>query len=185
MGVSPYDLINREIEQSPIGSNGIIFLPYLLGERAPRWNPDAKGAFIGLKMENERRDLLRSVLEGVTMNLGIILDVLRAQMPIDRELLVIGGGAKGKVWRQMMADVYDARIKSPVLLEEATSMGAAVTGGVGVGLFKDFDAIERFIQIDSVQEPDPKAVAAYGPVKEMFDLCYEALLPVYARMAGK
>ena len=123
MGVSPYDLINREIEQSPIGSNGIIFLPYLLGERAPRWNPDAKGAFIGLKMENERRDLLRSVLEGVTMNLGIILDVLRAQMPIDRELLVIGGGAKGKVWRQMMADVYDARIKSPVLLEEATSMG--------------------------------------------------------------
>ena len=60
-----------------------------------------------------------------------------------------------------------------------------IIGGVGVGLFKDFDAIERFIQIDSVQEPDPKAVAAYGPVKEMFDLCYEALLPVYARMAGK
>ena len=184
LGVSAYDLINREIEQSPIGANGVIFLPYLLGERAPRWNPDAKAAFLGLKMENERRDMLRSVLEGVTMNLGIILEVLRGYMPID-EILVIGGGAKGAVWRQMMADVYNARIKVPVLLEEATSMGAAVTGGVGVGLFQDFDAIDRFIEINTVQEPDPASVAAYGPVKEMFELCYQSLLPVYKKMAGK
>ena len=135
-------------------------------------------------MENERRDLLRSVLEGVTMNLGVILEILRAHIPIE-EILVIGGGAKGRVWRQMMADVYNARIKAPVLLEEATSMGAAVTGGVGVGLFKDFDAIERFIEINSVQEPNPEAVAAYAPVKEMFELCYASLLPVYERLAGK
>ena len=184
LGVSAYDLINREIEQSPIGANGVIFLPYLLGERAPRWNPDAKAAFLGLKMENERKDMLRSVLEGVTMNLGIILEILRQHMSID-EILVIGGGAKGPVWRQMMADVYNARIKVPVLLEEATSMGAAVTGGVGVGLFRDFDAIDRFIEINTVQEPDPESVAAYGPVKEMFELCYQSLLPVYAKMAGK
>lgn len=183
-GVSAYELINREIEQSPVGANGVIFLPYLLGERAPRWNPDAKGAFLGLKMENERRDVLRSVLEGVTMNLGIILEILRTQIHID-EILVIGGGAKGAVWRQMMADVYDARIKAPVLLEEATSMGAAVTGGVGVGLFRDFDAIDRFIQLHSVQEPNPEAVKAYAPVKEMFELCYQAMLPVYEKMAAR
>ena len=184
LGCSPYDLINEEIEQSPIGANGVIFLPYLLGERAPRWNPDAKAAFLGLKMENERRDMLRSVLEGVTMNLGIILEVLRQYLTID-EILVIGGGAKGAVWRQMMADVYDARIKVPALLEEATSMGAAVTGGVGVGLFKDFDAIDRFIEVKNVHEPNPEAVKAYGPVKEMFELCYQSLLPVYQKMAGK
>ncbi|MBQ6374008.1 MAG: FGGY-family carbohydrate kinase [Clostridia bacterium] len=184
LGCSAYDLINREIEQSPIGANGVIFLPYLLGERAPRWNPDAKAAFLGLKMENERRDMLRSVLEGVTMNLDIILEILRRYMTID-EILVIGGGAKGAVWRQMMADVYDARIKVPVLLEEATSMGAAVTGGVGVGLFKGFDAIDRFIEISAVHTPDPAAVKAYGPVKEMFELCYQAMLPVYEKMAGR
>ena len=183
-GVSAYELINRQIEQSPIGANGVIFLPYLLGERAPRWNPDARGAFIGLKMENERRDVLRSVLEGVTMNLGIILDILRQHMDID-ELLVIGGGAKGAVWRQMMADVYNARIRVPRLLEEATSMGAAVTGGVGVGLFSDFDAIGRFISVDAVHEPAPAAVAAYRPAKEMFELCYQSMLPVYRRMAGR
>ena len=183
-GVSAYDLINEEIAQSPVGANGVIFLPYLLGERAPRWNPDAKAAFLGLKMENERRDMLRSVLEGVTMNLGVILEILRQHLTID-EILVIGGGAKGAVWRQMMADVYDARIKVPALLEEATSMGAAVTGGVGVGLFRDFDAIDRFIEVSAVHEPDPASVAAYGPVKELFETCYEALLPVYEKMARR
>ena len=183
-GVSAYDLINEEIAQSPVGANGVIFLPYLLGERAPRWNPDAKAAFLGLKMENERRDMLRSVLEGVTMNLGVILEILRQHLTID-EILVIGGGAKGAVWRQMMADVYDARIKVPALLEEATSMGAAVTGGVGVGLFSDFDAIDRFIEVSAVHEPDPASVAAYGPVKELFETCYEALLPVYEKMARR
>ena len=168
---------------SPVGSNGVIFLPYLLGERAPRWNPSATAAWLGLKMENRRCDLFRSVLEGVTLNLNIILESFRKSIPID-ELLVVGGGAKGPIWCQMMADVYNARIKVPALLEEATSMGAAVTGGVGVGLFKDFTAIDQMIQINRVIEPDPAAVAAYGPVKETFETCYQALLPVYEYMAS-
>ena len=128
--------------------------------------------------------MLRSVLEGVTMNLAVILDILREHLEI-RDILVIGGGAKGAVWRKIMADVYDARITVPTLLEEATSMGAAVTGGVGVGLFDSFDAIDRFITIDSVQEPDPEAVAAYRPVRELFELCYTSLLPVYRKMADR
>ena len=183
LNVSPYALIDAQIAESPIGSNGVVFLPYLLGERAPRWNVDARGAFLGLKMENQRRDMLRSVLEGVTMNLGIILEILRKQIPIS-EILVIGGGAEGAVWRQMMADVYDARILAPALLEEATSMGAAVTGGVGAGLFEDFDAIDKFLEVKYVHEPRPENVAAYQPVKKMFELCYQSLLPVYSKMAG-
>lgn len=181
-GTSPYNYMNAQIEQSPIGSNGVIFLPYLLGERAPRWNPDAKGAWIGLKPENTRGDILRSVLEGVTMNLSIVLDVLRSQVDI-HEILILGGGAKGSIWRQIMADVYNAKITVPSLLEEAGSMGAAVTGGVGVGLFKDFNAIDRFLEINSVHEPDPNAVAAYAPVKELFDECYFALQDVYKKMS--
>jgi len=183
-GVSPYEIIDAEAGGSPAGANGVIFLPYLLGERAPRWNTDARAAFIGLKMENERKDMLRAVLEGVTMNLGIILSILRRHIDIN-EILVIGGGAKGAVWRQMMADVYDAKIKVPQHLEEATSIGAAVTGGVGVGLFRDFDSINRFIQVKAVHSPDPAAVAAYAPVKELFELCYQSLLPVYKKMAQK
>ena len=184
LGVSAYDLINAEIQKSPIGANGIIFLPYMLGKRSPRWNPDAKGAFLGLKMENSREDMLRAVLEGITLNLGAILDIFRQSMTVD-ELLVIAGGAKGAVWRQMMADIFNARIKVPAILEEANSMGAAVTGGVGVGLFRDFDAIERFNEIVAVHEPNPDAVKAYAPMKDMFETCYEAMLPVYRKMAGK
>ena len=183
-GTSPYDYMNEQIAQSPIGSNGLIFLPYMLGERAPRWNSDAKGAWIGLKPENTRGDLFRSVLEGVTMNLAIILDVLRSQLDI-KEIMVLGGGAKGAVWRQIMADVYDAKITVPSILEEAGSMGAAITGGVGAGLFKDFSVVDRFIEVNSVHEPDPTSVEAYKPVRELFDDCYFALLDVYKKMASR
>ena len=182
-GISPYDLINAEAAKSPVGANGVLFLPYLLGERAPRWNPDATAAWLGLKMENQRCDLFRAVLEGVTLNLNIILESFRRSIPID-ELLVVGGGAKGALWCQMMADVFNARIKVPVLLEEATSMGAAVTGGVGVGVFKGFEVIDQMLELNRTVEPDPEAVAAYGPVKEAFEVCYKAMLPVYEYMAS-
>ena len=180
-GVSPYDLINEEIEKSVPGSNGVLFLPYLLGERAPRWNADAKGSFLGLKAETTRADLLRSVLEGVTMNLAIVLDILKTQVEID-EIMVVGGGAKGRVWRQIMADVYNTRITVPAVLEEAGSMGAAVIGGVGAGIYRDFDAIDRFLEVVDVQEPDPAAAEAYRPVRELFDNCYRALCQVYPQM---
>ncbi len=180
-GKSPYDYMNEQIARSPAGANGIIFLPYLLGERAPRWDINAKGAFLGLKSENTRGDLLRSVLEGVTMNLDIILNILRTQVDID-EITVIGGGAKGDVWRQIMADVYNTRILVPTLLEEGGSMGAAVTGGVGAGIYKDFDAVEKFLEINSIQEPEPKAVETYARVKEVFDECYFALKDVFPKL---
>lgn len=181
-GTSPFVYMDKEIEQSPVGSNGMIFLPYFLGERAPRWDPDARGAWIGMKPENTRGDLMRSVLEGITMNLSICLEILRTQIPID-EVMVIGGGAKGAVWRQMIADIYDAKIVVPKLLEEAGSMGAAVIGGVGAGVFKNFEAIERFNKTDHIHYPNPDAVKAYGQIKQWFDDCYDSLKPVYKKMA--
>ena len=122
------------------------------------------------------------MLEGVTMNLSICLDILRTQMDI-KEITVVGGGAKGAVWRQIMADIYNARIKVPSLLEEGSSMGAAVIGGVGTGIFKDFTAIDRFINIESVHTPDSEAVEAYGSVKEAFETCYFALEDAFKKMA--
>jgi xylulokinase len=183
LGMSPYELMDREVAKSPPGARGIVFLPYLLGERSPRWDPDARGAFIGLTLEHTRADLLRSVLEGVTLNLGIILDIFRAHLPIE-EMTAIGGGAKGGVWRRIMADVYQARIARPTLLEEATSMGAAIIGGVGAGVFKGFDAAERFITIEDRTAPDPAAAAVYGKAKELLNASYDALAPIFPRFAG-
>ena len=173
-GISPYELMNQEIEKSPAGSNGVIFLPYLLGERAPRWNEDARGAFIGIKPENTRNDILRSVLEGITMNLSICLEILRSAVEIG-EITVVGGGAKGHIWRQMMADIFQVKVKTPVFLEEGCSMGAAVIGGVGTGIFSDFTAIDRFIKIREVLEPDQNAALQYKPVKQAFEIYYKAL----------
>lgn len=182
MGLSPYELINSEIEKSPPGANGVIFLPYLLGERTPRWNPDAKGAFLGLTLQHKRADILRAVMEGVTLNLSIILDIFRTQTPI-REITVIGGGAKGEVWRRIMADVYQADIIRPNFLEEATSMGAAIIGGVGCGAFKSFDVADRFIQTVDRTKPDAAHAEVYAEAKKLFNESYDALASLFPRFA--
>jgi len=181
-GKSPYDFMNEQIEKSPPGANGVIFLPYLLGERAPRWDPYAKGAFVGITPETTRGDMLRSVLEGATMNLDIILKIMQTRVPIT-EIVALGGGAKGSVWRQIMADIWGTKITVPNLLEEAGSMGAAVIGGVGVGLFSDFTAIEQFIEVKSSHMPMENAEKVYEPIKRNFDMCYKALKTTFADMS--
>ena len=181
-GISPYELIDRQVETVPPGAHGLLFLPYLLGERSPRWNPKAKGAFIGLNLSHTRADMLRAVLEGITYNLEIILAIFRREIEVT-SMIVIGGGAKGGVWRQMMADVYNLEIRKPKYLEEATSMGAAVIAGIGAGLFEDFDVIDRFVKIEEVHTPIEVNRQAYLQMMPIFDECYHALCGVYDRLS--
>ena len=183
-GSNPYELMNAQIASSPPGANGLVFLPYLLGERTPRWNPDAKGALIGLTLAHTRADVLRAVMEGITLNLSIILDIFRARTPIS-EITVIGGGAKGDVWRKIMADVYQAEILRPDYLEEATSMGAAIIGGVGCGVFKDFDVAARFTQVTDRVRPDPGTAPVYGRAKALLNESYDSLAHLFPRFGGK
>ena len=180
--IDVYELINRAIEESSPGAGGLIFLPYMLGERTPRWNPNARGAFIGMTLATCRADLLRAVMEGITMNLAIIVGIFRQHVPI-RTITVIGGGAKGAVWRQMMADMYDCRIEKLNYLEEATSMGAAVIGGVAAGVYTDFDVIQRFIRVDETVDPNPANQAVYRKLMPIFERCYHALVDVYEDLA--
>lgn len=181
-GKSVYDLINGQIAQAQPGSNGLFYLPYLMGERSPRWNPNAKGAFIGLKAEHERKDVLRSVVEGISFNMNAILNIFKKERDF-KEIIVIGGSAKSDVWLQILADIYDLEIQKPNYLEEATSMGAAITGGVGVGAFEDFSAIHKFLKTDAVVKPIPENVAKYKELMPVFDECYEALTGVYETLA--
>lgn len=182
-GRDVYELINDKIATAPVGSGNVFFLPYMLGERSPRWNPNARGAFIGMNLETSREQMFRSVLEGITMNLGLIVRIMREQIPFDA-MRVIGGGAKGAVWRQIMADVYECPIHKLNVLEEATSMGAAVIGGVASGMFDDFSAIERFIRVDDIIEPIASNVAVYRRLLPVFDQCYDALVPVYDELVS-
>ena len=140
--------------------------------------------WIGLTLTHKREDLIRSVLEGVAFNLRIILDVFEEQGASVEEIRVIGGGAKGKLLRQIMADVYNKRILKPSLLEEATSLGAAIAGGVGLGIFKDFTVAERLIKIVEVHHPRPELQAKYEKLYGIFKDAYKALVPIYERIAG-
>lgn len=177
-GKSPYELINDRAEESPPGARGLHFLPYLLGERSPRWNPEAKGAFLGLTMQHTRDDVIRSVIEGIILNLDVILAVIRKFVDV-KEITVIGGSARSAFWRRLMADIYEAAILMPNYLEEATAMGAAIIGGVGTGIFTDFSAIEKFIKIESKTEPDYRNTAVYMRKKDIFEKCYAALTDIF------
>jgi xylulokinase len=156
--VSPYELMNLEGEDSPAGANGLVFLPYLMGERSPRWNPRARGAFLGLTIRHTRADMIRAVLEGVTMNLRVILDAFRSQGAQIQAMRLIGGGARGRFWNRL-------------------------AGGVGVGLYPDFSMIETMNQVSEIFEPDPAAQAAYEEIYPIFEAAYQALVPVYDMMA--
>ncbi|CAH0118362.1 MULTISPECIES: xylulokinase [unclassified Paenibacillus] len=174
-----YDLLNAEAAASPAGANRLLYLPYLLGERAPRWNPDARGAFIGLHMKHDRGDLARAVMEGVGYNLKIVLDTFRGQgVSIDR-MRVLGGGAKSPLWRQILADIYDTEISVPADLEEATSMGAAMAGAVGAGLIPSFSAAKRWIKEVSTHQPAREYRQIYDEMFDIFEQSYRQLLPIY------
>ena len=175
---SVFDIIDNDISQSHIGSNKLLFLPYLLGERSPRWDVNAKGAFIGLTLSHTHGDMLRSVMEGITMNLGLIVNIFRNHLPIN-EITVIGGCAQNPIWQQMMADIYQTRIKVPNYLEEATSMGAAILAGIGAGVFKDFSVVDRFINIQKTIDPISDNVAKYKQIMPVFDEAYHSLKSLY------
>ena len=177
-GKSSYEWMNAEIESCEKGAGGVIFLPYLMGERAPRWNADAKGVFFGLTENTGKEQLLRSVLEGIVMNLGCCLDILAEQNHIE-DMLLIGGAARNSCWQRTIADIFQKKIQIPVCLEEAGSMGAAVIAGVGSGVYGSFDAIENFIEIQKSILPEEGSNKIYVPMKQKFEALYQALCPLF------
>ena len=180
-GTSAWEAINQMVEQSPAGAEGLIFLPYLAGERSPRWNPDASGSFLGIRMYHKKEDYIRAVLEGVAMNMELILQAHRKNIPISKMILT-GGGAKGNIVAKILADVLGTEMKRPNYMEESTSIAAAVIAGVGCGVYKDFRAINQFISFGEPVIPDLSVKEVYQKRKAVFDAAYYALKPLYPEM---
>ena len=176
--------MDTEAASVPAGAHGLLFLPYLMGERSPYWNPLARGALVGLAMPYGQAECARAVLEGVALNLGLILEALQAQEVQPNKLLLIGGGAKSAVWRQILADVLDLPIWLPALTTEATALGAVVAGGVGVGLFTDFNVVDRLVSPREAEHPEPARHQHYAALLDLFRQIYEALNPIFAKLAG-
>lgn len=176
-----YQSVGKEVSESPIGAKNLLFLPYLIGERSPRWNDQAKGTFVGLTLNHTRGDMLRAVMEGVGYNLDIILNTFRKSKSID-ELVIIGGGARNKIWQEILCDIFNVPVYVPNYLEEATSMGAAITAGVGVGVFDNFDVVDKFIKLNEENQPNLGNNLKYNEIKVLFDDAYHTLVPLFEKM---
>ena len=179
-----YDELETAVASTPAGARGLLFLPYLIGERSPHWNPQARGVFVGLTMSHGRAEMARAVFEGVALNLRMILDAFQEQGAAIQAMRLIGGGGRSPVWRQILADVYELPILRPDLLAEATSLGAAIAGGVGVGLFADYSVAHDLIQVRKGEQPNPLAQETYRALYELFGRTYTAMEPIFQDLAS-
>ncbi len=173
--------LNELVETTLPGANNLLFLPYLLGERSPRWNLNARGAFVGLGASHTNTQMLRSVMEGVGFNLKLILEALENGTHTE-EVILIGGGAKSITWLQILADIWQKKIVVPKYLEEATSMGAAICAGVGLGEFSDFSVISRFNPKERVIEPNSENKEIYDKLYRIFNEAYDSLEAIYNKL---
>jgi len=147
-GQDPYDIMTAEAGKSPIGAKGLLFIPHLVGAGAPHWNPYAKGLIFGLALGHERRDLYRAVLEGVAYEVKKNIDVFKELGIEPKELLLTGGGSRSDFWNQIYADVLGITCVRNII-EEATSLGAAILAASGAGLFPDISkAAENLCKVD-------------------------------------
>jgi xylulokinase len=178
-----YELLTHAAAKVPPGGAGLLFLPYLLGERSPHWNPLARGAFVGLAMPDGRPEMTRAVLEGVAFNLRHILDSLRGQGVQVEAMRLIGGGGRSAVWRQILADVFDLPLLRVELPAAATALGAAIAGGVGVGIYPDYGVANELITVIPAESPRPEVQERYNALYELFKESYLALEPVYKKLA--
>ena len=132
-------------------------------------------------MYHEKGDYIRAVLEGVAMNMDLILQAHRKNIPVEKMILT-GGGAKGKIVAQILADVLGIPMKRPNYMEESTSIAAAIIAGVGCGAYEDFHAINKFLTFSEPIMPNVSVKGVYDKQKKVFDAAYEALKSLYPVM---
>ena len=181
--IDPYILMTDMAEQVPIGSERLLFLPYLMGERTPHLDADCRGAFIGLSAIHTRAELIRAVMEGVTFSLRDCMEILREMGVTSEQIVACGGGSSSPLWRQMLADVLGCSV-STVASREGPALGAALLTGVGAGLYESVPAAcEAVIRTNAPQEPDAQAAARYAPFYALYQGLYPALRDSYTALA--
>jgi xylulokinase len=170
-----YDELAALAAQAPPGAEGLVFLPYLSGERTPHLDPLARGAFVGLTTRHTIAHLARAVMEGVIFSLRDGLEIMRSLgLPLN-EVRAIGGGARSSLWRQIQADIYGTEVTT-LIAEEGPAYGAALLAGVGSGVFADVgSAVERCVVVGEATRPDPAAHDHYEEVYPVYRDLYQNL----------
>jgi xylulokinase len=174
----PFDQLVAEAEQWPAGTEGLLFAPYLAGERTPHADPDARGAFVGLSLRHDRGALVRAVLEGVAYGLRDSLELLRDLGVQPESGRVSGGGARSALWRRIVASVLDLPLERTAA-EEGSAYGAALLAGCASGTFSSpTEAAERCVRVRDREDPNPEWAASYAEGYERFRRLYSAVASV-------
>jgi xylulokinase len=174
-GRSAYEYLNDLAVTAPAGSKGLLFLPYLATAATPRWNANARGAFIGMTFAHGRGELARAVMEGAVLEIRDIMQSwFQAGVPVD--LIRLGGGAtKSALWNQIQADIYGRPVQT-LKVGESTVLGAAILGGVGAGVFDSIeDGVGALVEVTGEIEPDMENHKVYEDMYQAYVRAYEGL----------
>ncbi|MDR0869389.1 MAG: xylulokinase [Planctomycetaceae bacterium] len=173
--IDVYELLTEEAKQTPVGAEGLYFLPYLSGERTPHADPFARGCFIGLTLTHTRGHLVRSIMEGVTFSLRDSLEIFQGlDIPV-KQIRASGGGSKSAFWRQIQADVFGQRVVT-VNSVEGPAYGVALLAAVGTGAYKNIqEACKAVISTVSETKPNPKAKKIYDAAMPVYQGLYLSL----------
>jgi len=178
-GVDPYEILGQQAETAPVGSEGLIFLPYLTGERTPHADANAKANFFGLTLRHQRSHLIRSVMEGVTYGMRDSLELIRDLGATVAQIYATGGGARSPLWRQIQADIYQAEVVT-INIAEGPAFGAAILAGVGTGVYQCVEsATDRMVEITSSTQPISENVEIYNQYYQIYRDLYPALKPQF------
>jgi len=183
LGIDPYDVLTHVADRVPAGAAGLLFHPYLAGERAPLWNADLRGSFFGLAMHHRKEHMIRAVLEGVVMNLHTILPAVEALIGRTHVIKATGGFARSPMWRQMLADVFDREVVVPESIE-SSCFGAAMLGLYALGEIGSLDDVAALIGSTHRHVPDPRAAATYARLAPIFEALPRRLEAEYAAITA-
>jgi xylulokinase len=175
--------MDRIVDKVPAGSHGLIFTPWMYGERAPIADCNARSSFLNLSGQHRREDMIRAVYEGVAYNIRWLVDIVSREFgfPLPK-LRAIGGGAKSATWMQMLADVTHRRIETVPDPKEAGAVGAALVAAVGLGIYPSFEALESVTRVERTIEPSEENFEIYDALFQCFRDSYGRLRPLYRRL---
>ncbi|MBN8198915.1 MULTISPECIES: gluconokinase [Bacillaceae] len=171
LGIDPYDVLTKIASGVAPGSDGLIFHPYMTGERAPLWNANARGSFFGLSLHHKKEHMIRSVLEGVIYNLYTVLLALEELTGEPKRIQATGGFARSDLWRQMMADIFNQEVVVPESYE-SSCLGAAILGLYALGVVEDLNVVSDMVGATFSHQP-----------KEEDAKVYRELMPIYIRLS--
>ena len=177
LGRDIYDLLTEKAAKSEPGANGVIYLPYLMGERTPHLDPNVKGGFFGVSLINNHDDFIRSILEGVSFSLKNCLDIIEDMNVKVEDIRVSGGGAESEIWRQILSDILEYPL-STVKASEGPALGVAILAGVGAGVYDSVEtACEKILGGN-----DSEKVVPNRELKEVYSKVYEIYNSLYPRI---